>query len=391
MTIKEPNNNSRIDAIENVSIKDVLVVDFVGTSPSYTAHFSDALNRHGLTSNSIIPWDHKDLVFLSNLKVNYASKRKYATSSLGKVLTYLAHWRMILSISEKYKAIHFQWFPLLAQSRLDLLLIKKLLQKNANIYFTVHNILPHDNSSNKARQNYQLLYDIFPHLVVHTEKTKADLCSNFNVKESKIIRINHGPMFSYFSNIQLVDLKSKLKLGIIGFIKPYKGIEQALELTKKAIGTDFEFELIIRGSGKPSYIDVIDKKISELGLEKHVHFNVGYLELRDYIDIHNQLDCVLAPYRHIDQSGAVISALSLGKPVLGFAIGGIAELIKNKVNGYLVPPENIESLFDGIGWLKSTNKFEIFKQCQASLESISWEHSAEKLSGFYRKKPINAN
>lgn len=383
MINEDSKNNSVVDSKSSTNIKDVLIVDFVGTSPNYTAHFSDALNRFELETETLTPWNHSDLIFLSNLTINYASKRKYSASTIGKLLTYLFSWRWILKNSNKYKSIHFQWFPLLPKSQLDIFLIKKLLQKNPNLFFTVHNLLPHDNKSIKVRSNFHELYKLIPNLVVHSLKTEKALCSEFNIPKSKIIKINHGPMFSYYSNYKAFDESNKTRLGIVGFIKPYKGIELALEFAKMVKGTDYEFNLIIKGNGDSGYIDSLNKKITALELDGLVEISSGYLELKDYIETHNQLDGILAPYREIDQSGAIISALSLGKPILGFAVGGIAELIQNEVNGYLVTPNKIEDLIEGLKWLKKTDKSEIFSQCQNNLKSTSWENTAEILANYY--------
>ncbi len=368
---------------KNTNTKDVLIVDFVGTSPSYTAHFSDALNSFGLKTETLIPCNHSDLIFLSNLNINYAYKRKYFTSKFGKLMTLLISWKWILKNSNNYKSIHFQWFPMLPKFRLDLFFIKKLLQKNPNLFFTVHNLLPHDNTSIKARSNFNKLYKLIPNLVVHSLKTEEGLYNEFNIPKSKIIRINHGPMFSYFANFDALGDSDQTFLGIIGFIKPYKGIEQALELAKMAKGTEYEFNLIIKGNGDPGYINSLNKKKATLKLDNLVQISTGYLELKDYIETHIKLDGVLAPYQEIDQSGAVISALSFGKPVLGFAIGGINELIKNEVNGYLVTPNKIKDLIKGLKWLKQSDPLKVYNQCQNSIKSISWERSAEILSNHY--------
>src|SRR5438105_4003986 len=59
-------------------------------------------------------------------------------------------------------------------------------------------------------------------------------------------------------------------------------------------------------------------------------------------------DLVVLPYREIDQSGVLASALAFGKPIVASAVGGFAELAKDHGAVRTVPPGNPDALREAI-------------------------------------------
>ena len=55
-------------------------------------------------------------------------------------------------------------------------------------------------------------------------------------------------------------------------------------------------------------------------------------------------DAAVLPYRSATGSAVAAQALGWGLPLVGSAVGGIAEVVEEGVNGLLVPPEDPEAL-----------------------------------------------
>jgi glycosyltransferase involved in cell wall biosynthesis len=55
-------------------------------------------------------------------------------------------------------------------------------------------------------------------------------------------------------------------------------------------------------------------------------------------------DIVVLPYTKASQSGVLLSAYAAGKPVVVTDTGGLAEVVKNGVSGYVVPPNDADAL-----------------------------------------------
>ncbi len=68
-------------------------------------------------------------------------------------------------------------------------------------------------------------------------------------------------------------------------------------------------------------------------------YAAGFVE--DIIPAVAGLDVLWHPARAEGLGTAVIDAMALGVPPLAFAVGGIAEVVENELNGLLVPPRDI--------------------------------------------------
>jgi glycosyltransferase involved in cell wall biosynthesis len=55
-------------------------------------------------------------------------------------------------------------------------------------------------------------------------------------------------------------------------------------------------------------------------------------------------DVVLAPYRIEAQSGVALTAFHFARPVIASRVGGLPEIVRDGVNGYLIPPEDPDAL-----------------------------------------------
>lgn len=62
-------------------------------------------------------------------------------------------------------------------------------------------------------------------------------------------------------------------------------------------------------------------------------------------------DLFVIPSRAEVQGLVALEAMACGTPVVGFAVGGIADAVRPGVSGLTAPPENVESLRDAIGAL----------------------------------------
>ena len=84
------------------------------------------------------------------------------------------------------------------------------------------------------------------------------------------------------------------------------------------------------------------------GLSEQVDLRLWYAsddEVERLLATHH---AVLLPYRSATQSGIVPIALAAGRPVVATAVGGIAEVVEDGVNGTLATPGDADSLADAI-------------------------------------------
>jgi glycosyltransferase involved in cell wall biosynthesis len=117
-------------------------------------------------------------------------------------------------------------------------------------------------------------------------------------------------------------------IGILGRISEEKGHFLALDAIKELSVEHPNIHLIVAGRGRLE--KNLKKFIEKINCRDFVTFYC--LDAGDFLDI---IDVLIMPSRKEGFGYAVVEAFFKKVPVVGFNVGGIAEIIKNRVNGLL--------------------------------------------------------
>lgn len=354
-------------------MQDVLVVDFNGTAPTYTYYFTKGL-LDGNLSVEILGKENQEYLKIHPQKLHYKG-----VDGFPKTINYLINWLLLLLMAKRYKAIHFQWLPLLNKTSLELYLLKALQGINPNVFYTVHNFYPHDSNDPKVQKRYLKLYKMVNKLVVHTNKTAGQIF-DFTSRNDVIV-INHGYFYKEISDYQKVDEKEEL-VSMLGFIRPYKGAEDAIKAIAQMKENNSRIKLLIAGKCNERYYKNLIEQVELLGVSEQVSIQIGFLSTRDLIHAYRKSKVCLLPYKRIDQSGVLMTSLGLSVPIVAYDKGGFGDVIKNGWNGYLVEQDNIPGLVDGIEKCLQNNdrmKMNILSDQKKDL----WLANAHKLKKAY--------
>jgi len=130
---------------------------------------------------------------------------------------------------------------------------------------------------------------------------------------------------------------------------PLKGHEVAIYALYAFLQQGNPAQLYICGDVPPGapkgYYERLQQLVRELNLEKNVHF-LGWRS--DILAILGECDIVLLPSFTEGLPRSLLEAMALGKPVIATQVGGIPELIRNKIDGLLVPPGDVAALSDAL-------------------------------------------
>ncbi|NOX63173.1 MAG: glycosyltransferase family 4 protein [Chloroflexi bacterium] len=128
-------------------------------------------------------------------------------------------------------------------------------------------------------------------------------------------------------------------IAIFGRLEPVKGHRDFLRAARRMLERrdDLRFWVVGEGSLEP----VLRRQVQELGIAHRVDF-LGYQN--DVAPLMAASDLVLMPSRHESFGIVLIEAMSLGKPVIASAAGGIPEVVLDGASGYLVPPGDPDQL-----------------------------------------------
>ena len=124
-----------------------------------------------------------------------------------------------------------------------------------------------------------------------------------------------------------------------------KGFDLLLEALK-FLPTEL-YELTIVAEKSPSTLEGLGFKVELLPPTSTDTRMVEYL---------NKVDLVIVPSREENLSNVVFESIASGTPVVAFDIGGNGDLIKHKVNGFLVPEMKGKSLAEGMEWTRNNTK-----------------------------------
>ena len=140
---------------------------------------------------------------------------------------------------------------------------------------------------------------------------------------------------------------SRLRLLFLGFVRPYKGLETAVEAVRLLVKRGREVELTVAGEfWEP--IETWRDRVRKAGLGERVHLVPGYASDEDMAQLLAEHHVLVAPYHSATQSGVVPLALAAGRPIVATNVGGLPERVLEGENGALAPPRDPAAFADAI-------------------------------------------
>jgi glycosyltransferase involved in cell wall biosynthesis len=227
--------------------------------------------------------------------------------------------------------VHFQW---LTVQHVD----GQLLPSGRPLVLTAHDVLPREARPGQ-RAAQRRLYEHFDAVVVHSEHGRRRLTEELGVDAGRVHVIPHG-VFEHLvagsgpaaggraavgagaavpagaANDSSPFETDKPVVLCFGLMRPYKGIDLLLQAWR---GIDAAELWIV---GMPRMDISALRAMAPPGVRFVARF-IGDRELPAYF---RRADLVVLPYREIDQSGVLFTALAFGKPLLLSDVGGFPEV-----------------------------------------------------------------
>lgn len=218
-------------------------------------------------------------------------------------------WRRFLRID--YDVAHLHWpemllrhkNPLVEMARVAVFRswLRRMRRKGVKIVRTLHNLAPHEAarpSVQRALSELDGLTDLF---VTLNPVTQAPGASVF---------IPHGHYRDRFSSHQR-STSVPGRVVYAGLIRPYKGVEDLIE----ALGQSGSAALSLRIVGRPSrdLRETVERACAEYA---NVSARLEFVPDADLVAEITAAELVCLPYKELHNSGMVLVALSLDRPVL---------------------------------------------------------------------------
>lgn len=210
-------------------------------------------------------------------------------------------------------------------------------------------------------------------------------------REDIPVRLSPHPLFdAYGEPLPREDAVAYLKMDpddsfllFFGFIRAYKGLDLLIEAFSDKRLRDKGLKLIIAGEFYESdtpYRDLVKK----YGLEGEVIFFDHFIRDDEVPVFFSLADLVVQPYISATQSGVTQIAFHYGKPMLVTDVGGLREIVKDGVCGYVVKPEPA-SIAGAILDYFDNNRKPVFEQgVKSEKEKFAWNRMTEAIIDVFR-------
>jgi glycosyltransferase involved in cell wall biosynthesis len=234
--------------------------------------------------------------------------------------------------------VHFQWLPVEVADR-------ALLRRDRPVVLTAHEVLPRNARPGQA-WGRRRLYDRVDAVVAHTSQGRTRLVRELGVPAEKVELIPHG-VFDYIARqpqerpleAELAAVEGKVVL-CLGVWRPYHGIDVLLEAWRGITGAELWVVGLPQMPAEP--------------LMRHappgVRFVPRFITDPELPAFFRRADLVVMPYRAIEASGVLFTALAFGRPILATAVGGFLDAGAHGAVD-LVAPEDPAALHDRIAAL----------------------------------------
>jgi glycosyltransferase involved in cell wall biosynthesis len=363
----------------------VQIVDPAAYTPPYDHALTGALARAGADAELITSrFPYGPVPVEEGYEVSELFHRRASRAGIGprrrrllRAAEHIPDMRRYRRIAERADLIHYQWLPIPALDR------RLLAPKRPRVY-TMHWRLP-EADSRIARTLTRLLAEMDA-VVVHSEHGAGRLRADFGVPPDRLRVIPHGAFDYLTRQPEEVPLPDELQANeapvilAFGLIRPYKGTDVLLEAFRRIEGA----ELWIAGMPRMPMDELRELAERAPGRVRFVDRFITDSEIPAFM---RRADLVVLPYRNIEQSGVLYTALAFGRPLVLSSVGGFPEIAEHGA-ARLVPPSDPDALADVLGDLLADPGARGALGAAAAREAAttySWDRIGEATMELYRE------
>ncbi|MFB3892656.1 MAG: glycosyltransferase family 4 protein [Phycisphaerae bacterium] len=138
-------------------------------------------------------------------------------------------------------------------------------------------------------------------------------------------------------------------IGVISHLTQRKGIHHLIETMGRLAGRMPDLKCIVAGTADSDaderYVRTLRGRVAELGLKESIRFIGARLDVPRLL---NLFDLLVHPSETENCPTAVLEAQAAGRPVVGFRVGGMPEVVSDGQTGLLIKPFDHQAMSDAI-------------------------------------------
>lgn len=222
-----------------------------------------------------------------------------------------------------------------------------LAWRRVPMLLTVHDPFPHAGQDVRRMKNSRrgwyrrFLRDHAAAAVTHGEVLADELAQDTPALRGHVHLAVHGPLGGPHQPMPAVGAPARMLF--FGRIEAYKGLRHFVDAIISVQAAGLPVQGVVAGRG------------DDLAPHRARMVQAGCFDIRDrYIPVDEVArlfggcSAVVLPYVEGTQSGVAAMALGYGRPVIATRVGSIPEMVRDGVNGLLVPPADSATLANAI-------------------------------------------
>jgi glycosyltransferase involved in cell wall biosynthesis len=320
----------------------IALLDPPGFTPPYDHALASALARRGhdvdlLTSPSALfaaaepDGYRREEVFLPRT----SRLRRSRARALLRGIEYVPSARRAVRLLEEREpdVVHVQWLGIAAY---DARWLRRVARTRPAI-LTAHDVFPRRSWNARGWDTALRLVD---RVVVHSDRA-VDLLAAAGVPRERLVRIRHA-VFDSAPDTDPTEPVGRTLL-FFGLIRSYKGLDVLLRALPAIAAASPGTRLVVAGhSFEP--VAPLQDLARELDVDGLVEWRLGYVPDADVPALFEAATVVVCPYRELDSSGVLATALGHGRPAVVSDVGSLGSIVREFGAGRVVAPEDPAAL-----------------------------------------------
>jgi glycosyltransferase involved in cell wall biosynthesis len=298
-----------------------------------------------------------------------------------KVAGHTAGLARLIRRARKCDVVHWQWAPL---PWLDLRALRIAARSAGATIFTAHDVLPR--RSRNAAPLWAELYGSCDRVIVHGTASRERLLVEVGgIAPERIAVIPHGILHAAAPG-SLPAEQSDPRILFFGLIRPDKGLDVLIEALPAIAQRVPGVRLDVVGSPRMP-IEPLRQRAAVLGVAERIDWDLRFVPDSDVPGVFARARTIALPYRWIEGSGILATALARGVPPVVTAVGTFPELCTQYDLGDPVSPDDPAAL--AVGLVRALTDAEARAKAIAGMqrarEELTWERSAQMTLELYER------
>jgi glycosyltransferase involved in cell wall biosynthesis len=301
------------------------------------------------------------------LRDNPRSRLRFVTKGLEYVPSARRLQREVARIDPD--VLHVQWLGL---PRYDLRWLKAV-QSERPVVFTAHDVLPRRTAD--KLDLWRQVFRTVDRVVVHGAGAVEQI-AGLGVDRGRIVRIPH-PVFTPAREIAPPTGPTLLFFGLI---RRSKGLDLLIHALPAIAAHVPEVRLLVAGDPiEPA--EPLQELARQLRVADRIDWRLRFLAEDEIADVMEEAAVVVLPYRQIESSGVLATALGYGRAVVVTDVGSLGDTVRELDAGAVVSPEDPAAIAEAcIQLLRQPVTIQTARGA-----TWSWERSAEAHEDVYRE------